>query len=141
MRQTLFKILCFFIFAYSGAQNIDISGTVQDNTGFPIPGVNVLVKNTSKGAVTDFDGNFTITDVKKGSTLTLSYIGYVTKELVITDNSKLTIQLVEDLAQLDEVVVIGYGTQTKKEITGAVSVIGAEAIEALKPTRIEQALQ
>ena len=141
MRQTLFKILCLFFFAYSGAQNINISGNVQDNTGFPIPGVNVLVKNTSKGTITDFDGNFTVTDVKIGSTLSFSYVGYVTKEIVITNNSKLTVQLAEDFAQLDEVVVIGYGTQTKKEITGAVSVIGSETIEALKPTRIEQALQ
>lgn len=141
MRQTLIKILCLLFFAYSGAQSIDISGNVQDNTGFPIPGVNVLVKNTAKGAVTDFDGNFTITDVKVGSTLSFSYIGYVTKEMVITNNSKLIIQLAEDFAQLNEVIVIGYGTQTKKEITGAVSVIGAETIEALKPTRIEQALQ
>ncbi|MFG6685312.1 SusC/RagA family TonB-linked outer membrane protein [Mariniflexile sp. HNIBRBA6329] len=141
MRQTFFKILCFFFFAYSGAQNFDISGTVQDNTGFPIAGVNVLVKSTTKGAVTDFDGNFTITDVKKGSTLTFSYIGYVTKEIVVTNSTKLSIQLEEDLAKLDEIVVIGYGTQTKKEITGAVSVVGAETIDALKPTRIEQALQ
>ena len=141
MRQTFLKILTLFFVAYSSAQNVDVSGNVQDNTGFPIPGVNVLVKNTSKGTITDFDGNFTITDVKNGATLSFSYIGYATKEIVVTDNSKLTIQLAEDLAQLDEVVVIGYGTQTKKEITGAVSVIGAETIDALKPTRIEQALQ
>jgi TonB-linked SusC/RagA family outer membrane protein len=141
MRQTLFKILCLFFFAYSGAQNIDISGNVQDNTGFPIPGVNVLVKNSSKGAVTDFDGNFTVTDVKIGSTLSFSFIGYVTKEIVITNNAKLTIQLTEDLALLDEVVVVGYGTQRKKEVTGAVAVLDAAAIEKLNPQRIEQALQ
>ncbi|MDO5978880.1 SusC/RagA family TonB-linked outer membrane protein [Flavivirga spongiicola] len=141
MRQTLFKILTLFFFTYSGAQSIDISGNVQDNTGFPIPGVNVLVKNTAKGAVTDFDGNFIITNIEIGTTLSFSYIGYITKEFVITDDSNLTIQLEEDLAQLDEIVVIGYGTQTKKEITGAVSVLGAETIEALKPTRVEQALQ
>ncbi|MGC1203260.1 MAG: SusC/RagA family TonB-linked outer membrane protein, partial [Flavobacteriaceae bacterium] len=141
MKQTFLKILAFFFVAYTSAQSIDVSGNVQDNTGFPIPGVNVLVKNTSKGAVTDFDGNFTVTNVEIGATLTFSYIGYVTKEFVVTNNSNLTIQLEEDLAQLDEVIVIGYGTQTKKEITGAVSVVSAETIEALKPTRIEQALQ
>ena len=141
MRHNLFKILTLFFIAYSSAQNVDVSGNVQDNTGFPIPGVNVLVKNTAKGAVTDFDGNFTITNIEIGTTLSFSYIGYITKEFVITDDSNLTIQLEEDLAQLDEVVVIGYGTQTKKEITGAVSVIGAETIDALKPTRVEQALQ
>lgn len=141
MRQTLFKVLTLFFIAYSGAQNIDVSGTVQDETGFPIPGANIIIKNTSKGTTTDFDGNFTLIGVENGSTISISYIGYVTKELVISNSSNLTIQLQEDLAQLDEVVVIGYGTQTKKEITGAVSVVSAEAIEALKPTRIEQALQ
>lgn len=141
MKQNLFRILCFFFFVYAGAQNIDISGIVQDNTGIPIPGVNVIVKNTTKGNVTDFDGNFIISDVQQGATLTFSYVGYVTREVIITNSSKLTIQLEEDLAKLDEVIVIGYGTQTKKEITGAVSVVGAETIEALKPTRIEQALQ
>lgn len=141
MKHNFFKILMLFLIAYSGAQNVNISGVVQDNTGFPIPGVNVIVKNTTKGTVTDFDGNFTITDVETGAVISFSYIGYVTTEITIKDNSKLTVQLEEDLAQLDEVVVIGYGTQTKKEITGAVSVVGSETIEKLKPTRIEQALQ
>lgn len=141
MRQNLFKILTLFFFVCAGAQSRDISGVVQDNSGFPIPGVNVLVKNTTKGAVTDFDGNFKITNVEIGSTISFSYVGYITKEIIFNDNSNLTIQLDEDVAKLDEVVVIGYGTQTKKEITGAVSVVGAETIEALKPTRIEQALQ
>lgn len=122
------------------AQIIDVSGNVQDNTGLPIPGVNVIVKNTTKGGVTDFDGNFTLTGIETGSTLILTYIGYKTKEVVV-DKANLTIQLEENLAQLDEVVVIGYGTQRKKEITGAVSVVSSETIEKLKPTRIEQALQ
>jgi len=141
MRHTLLQILALFFLGHLSAQNIDVSGNVQDETGFPIPGANIIVKNTSKGAVTDFDGNFVLTGIDKGVTISVSYIGYVTKELVITENKVLNIQLQEDLAQLDEVVVIGYGTQTKKEITGAVSVIGAETIEALKPTRVEQALQ
>ena len=141
MKQTFLKILALFFVAFTGAQNIDVSGNVQDNTGFPIPGVNVIVKNTSKGAVTDFDGNFTITGVDIGATLSVSYIGYVTKEIVVTDNSNLTIQLEEDLAQLDEVVVVGYGTQRKKEVTGAVAVLGTKDIEKLNPQRVEQALQ
>lgn len=141
MRHYLFKVLVLFFIAYSSAQNVNVSGITLDQSGMPIPGVNILVKDTSKGTTSDFDGNFIITDVKLGSTLTISYIGYVTQEIKVTDNSKLTIQLQEDLAKLDEVVVIGYGTQTKKEITGAVSVVSSESIEALKPTRIEQALQ
>ncbi|GAA4891811.1 TonB-dependent receptor [Flaviramulus aquimarinus] len=141
MRQTFLKILALFFVAFTSAQNVDVSGNVQDNTGFPIPGVNVIVKNTSKGAVTDFDGNFTIAGVEIGSTLSVSYIGYVTKEIVVADGSNLTIQLEEDLAQLDEVVVVGYGTQKKKEVTGAVAVVDSKAIEKLNPQRVEQALQ
>jgi TonB-dependent starch-binding outer membrane protein SusC len=141
MRQTLITMLCLLFFVHTNAQNINISGNVQDNTGIPILGVNVLVKNTTKGTITNFDGNFTIADVKVGDILAFSYIGYATKEVIITNNSKLIVQLTEDFAELDEVVVIGYGTQTKKEITGAVSVVSSETIEALKPTRIEQALQ
>lgn len=141
MRQIIFKMLLLFFIAHSNAQTLEVNGNVTDNSGFPIPGVNVLVKNTTKGTVTDFDGHFTLANVTVGETLSFSYIGYITQEVVVTDGSTLNIQLVEDLAQLDEVVVIGYGTQTKKEITGAVSVVGAETIEKLKPTRIEQALQ
>ncbi len=141
MRHTLFKILTLFFIAFSSAQNVDVSGNVQDGTGFPIPGANVIVKNTSKGAVTDFDGNFTIADVEIGSTLIFSYLGYVTQEVIVTDNKNVTVQLAEDVAKLNEVVVIGYGAQKKKELTGAVSVVSSETIEALKPTRVEQALQ
>ena len=123
------------------AQTLDVKGTVLDETGIPIPGVNVIVKGTSKGASTDFDGNFILKDVSVGSVLSFSYVGYVTYEVTINDNTDLNVQLQPDVAQLDEVVVIGYGTQTKKEITGAVSVVSNETIEKLKPTRIEQALQ
>ncbi|NCO64135.1 MAG: TonB-dependent receptor [Flavobacteriales bacterium] len=141
MRHTLFKILALFFVAYTSAQNIDISGIIQDESGIPIPGVNILVKNTTKGSVSDFDGNFTVTNLQVGSTLTFSFIGYITKELVVTNADYLTVTMQEDIAKLDEVVVIGYGSQTKKEVTGAVSIVSSKTIEALKPTRIEQALQ
>lgn len=141
MKQTLFKILTLFFIAYSGAQTVEVSGVVQDASGFPIPGANVLLKNTSRGTVTDFDGNFSLSNVDVGAVITFSYIGYITKEVTVAGSEQLTIQLDEDIAKLDEVVVIGYGTQKKKEITGAVSVVGSETIEKLKPTRIEQALQ
>ncbi|HMB99482.1 MAG TPA: TonB-dependent receptor [Flavobacteriaceae bacterium] len=142
MRQIFLKILTLCFFTYASGQNIEISGTITDaESGFPVPGANILVKNTTKGTVSDFDGNFTISDVEPGSTLSFSYLGYLTYEVVVNDNSNLNIQLVPDIAKLDEVIVIGYGTQTKKEITGAVSVVGAETIEALKPTQVEQALQ
>ncbi|MEP3837432.1 MAG: TonB-dependent receptor [Algibacter sp.] len=141
MRHTLLQVLALFFITFVGAQNIDISGNVQDETGFPIPGANIIVKNTSKGTTTDFDGNFILTGVEKGSTIMVSYIGYVTKEIVVSNNNKLTVQLQEDLAQLEEVVVVGYGTQKVTKVSGAISTVKSETIENLKPTRVEEALQ
>lgn len=141
MRHTLFKILTLFFIAYSSAQTIDVSGVVQDETGFPIPGANIIIKDTSKGTTTDFDGNFTLSEVEVGSTIQVSYIGYVTQELIVSGNEALTIQLQEDLAQLDEVVVIGYGSQKKKDVTGAVAIVDSKTIDDLKPIDAAQALQ
>ena len=123
------------------AQEISVSGNVQDESGIPLPGVNVIVKNTVNGTSTDFDGNFTINEVPIGGTLTFSYIGFVTKEIVVTDSSNLTVQLIEDLAKLDEVVVIGYGTQKKSVVTGAISGVKQSELEDLPITRVEQTLQ
>ncbi|OZV67221.1 SusC/RagA family TonB-linked outer membrane protein [Winogradskyella aurantia] len=139
------KILILFatVFAFAvSAQNVNVTGTVTEaSTGLPLPGVNVVVKNTTKGASTDFDGNFKIDDVSLNSILVVSYIGFQTQEIKIINDAPLSIMLAEDAEALNEVVVIGYGTQTKKEITGAVSVVSSETIEELKPTRVEQALQ
>ena len=107
--------------------------------GLPLIGVNVIVKDTSTGAVSDFDGNFTITNVQPNATLVFTYIGFETKELLATAN--MDVSLDEDNESLDEIVVIGYGTQKKKEVTGAVTVLGSKAIEKLNPVRVEQALQ
>ncbi|MGX1929362.1 SusC/RagA family TonB-linked outer membrane protein [Flagellimonas sp. 2504JD4-2] len=124
------------------AQSFTVSGTVYDQAlNEPLPGVNVILKNTSNGTTTDFDGNFTLTNVSIGDVLVFSYISFRTQEVTISSQNALTINMQEDVSALDEVVVIGYGTQTKKEITGAVTVVGAETIEELNPTRIEQALQ
>ena len=123
-------------------QNVNITGTVLEaSSGQPLPGVNVILKNTAKGASTDFDGNFTINDVSLNSVLVISYLGFVTQEITVVNDQPLTISLEEDSESLSEVVVIGYGTQKKKEVTGAVSVIDAKAIEKLNPPRVEQALQ
>ncbi|PQV48955.1 TonB-linked SusC/RagA family outer membrane protein [Jejuia pallidilutea] len=108
-----------------------ITGTVisaEDDMG--IPGVNVLVKGTSTGAVTDFDGNYSI-DAPSGSTLVFSYIGYVTQEIVVGNQTTINVTLRPDLAQLDEVVVVGYGTAKKETLTGAVEQVKAEAFEDL----------
>jgi len=142
MTTKILSILLLLFVSLSYGQDVNIKGTVTDQaTGQPIPGVNVLVKGTSKGASTDFDGGFTINSVPLNSTLVFSYIGYKNLEFVVTNSDPISVALVEDAESLDEVVVIGYGSQKKKEITGAVAVVSSETIEDLKPTRIEQALQ
>lgn len=128
--------------SFTFGQTVNVNGTVTDNSSIPLPGVNVVVKNTSKGASTDFDGNYALNDVPINSTLVFSYIGFQTQEVEITGGSQtINITLLEDAQSLDEVVVIGYGTQKKKEVTGAVAVVDAKSIEKLNPVRVEQALQ
>ncbi|OQD42086.1 SusC/RagA family protein [Croceivirga radicis] len=124
------------------AQSTTVTGTVLDSeTQEPLPGVNVVIKNSNTGTTTDFDGKFVLANVNENDVLVFSYISFVTKEVRYTGQTNLAISLQPDVAALDEVVVIGYGTQVKKEITGAVAVVGSETIEELNPTRIEQALQ
>ena len=141
MKGYISTLLLLTLASLSYAQSINVKGVIQDSDLMPIPGANVIVKNTNTGAISDFDGNFVINNVSAGATLLCSYIGFVTQEIVVTNEDSLVITLLPDVAQLDEVVVIGYGTQRKKEITGAVSVVSNETIEELKPVRVEQALQ
>lgn len=142
MKTNFFSLVFSFLSFIGYAQDFSVSGNVKDAaTGEPIPGVNVIVKNTTNGTTTDFDGNFVINNVSQGNILVFSYLGFKTQEIVIQNSDAISVQLVEDAQALDEVIIIGYGTQTKKEVTGAVSVVSAESIESLNPTRIEQALQ
>lgn len=101
-----------------------VTGTVTDKANaMPLPGVNVIIKGTSKGASTDFDGNYSL-EVNQGETIVISYLGYTTQEIVFDGQSKIDIALDEDAAQLDEVVLIGYGSTTKQDATGAVEKVG-----------------
>ena len=142
MKHIILLLSTIFFTTISWSQEFTINGNVKDsNINDVLPGVNVVVKNQTRGTTSDFDGNFTLDKIKVGDVLVFSYIGYTTKEITIKNDNFLNLTLDEDVSALSEVVVVGYGTQTKKEITGAVSVIGAETIEDLNPTRIEQALQ
>lgn len=124
------------------SQTVNVSGTVTDAGSIPLPGVNVIVKNTAKGASTDFDGLFALSEVPVNSILVFSYIGFVTQEIIVTsDSTTINVVLLEDAALLDEVVVIGYGTQKKSVVTGAISSVKAEDLESLPVERVEQALQ
>ena len=117
-----------------------ITGTVVDAMG-PVIGASVVVKGTTNGVATDFDGNFSL-NASPGQTLVVSYIGYLTKEVKITaGQSKYDITLEEDRKVLDEVVVVGYGTMKKSDISGASATVGENAIKGSLITSLDQALQ
>ncbi|MCD2258130.1 SusC/RagA family TonB-linked outer membrane protein [Psychroserpens luteolus] len=105
----------------------------------PIPGVNILVLKTTRGASTDFDGKFEI-QVTKGDVLQFSYLGFVTKTIIVGDQTTVSISLVEDANKLDEVVVIGYGTQKKSHLTGAISKVTNEKLDQIPVSRVDDAL-
>lgn len=120
-----------------------IRGTVVDNTGLPVIGANVIVKGSAGvGTVTNVDGDFTLEGIEDGATLMISYIGYVDQEVAVAkgkNDYKITIH--EDTQNLDEVVVVGYGTQTKVNLTGAVSTIGKDELINRPVTNVSSALQ
>src|SRR6476660_1809947 len=98
-----------------------LSGIVTDKKlGEPLPGVNVLVKGTTNGVSTGFDGSFTLTNLKQGDIITFSYLGFTEQTITFTGQNNVTIGLQEESSKLDEVVVIGYGSVKKKDATGSV---------------------
>ena len=105
----------------------------------PIPGVNVLVLTTTRGASTDFDGNFQI-QVAPGEVLQFSYLGFVTKTIIVGDQKTISVSLAEDASQLDEVVIVGYGTKKKALVTGAISKVTNEKLDQIPVSRVDDAL-
>lgn len=110
-------------------QAITVKGTVVDTNGEPVIGASVLVKGTSNGTITDIDGNFTLSNVKPG-VLVVSYIGYKTNEVNVNGSAPVRVVLTEDSELLDEVVVVGYGTQKKATMTGSVTVVNDKMLES-----------
>ena len=116
-----------------------VTGTVVDSEGVPLPGANVIEKGTTNGTQTDFDGNFSL-EVADDATLVVSYIGFEAKDVPVDGRSVIDITLAEGAAALDEVIVTGYQTQTKRETTAAVSVVQAEELAAIPSGNVEQQL-
>ena len=131
-----------FTLASVYAQNIQVKGTVVSGTdNGPLPGVNVVLKgNTSVGTITDIDGNFSLS-VPSDAVLTISYIGFVTQDVPVNGQTALNISLAEDNETLDEVVLIGYGTARKSDLTGSLSSVSSDSYENQNVTRIDEALQ
>ncbi|SHJ08579.1 SusC/RagA family TonB-linked outer membrane protein [Pseudozobellia thermophila] len=110
-------------------QQSTVSGTVKDETGTPLPGASIVEKGTANGVQTDFDGNFSIRPTDSDAVLLVSYIGYKAQEITLKGKSHIDVVLQQDASELDEVVVIGYGSQKKSDLTGAVATVGSEKIQ------------
>jgi len=139
MKSFLTTLLMLFIYVGLQAQEVlSVSGTVKDEFG-PVVGANILVKGSNEGTITDFDGNFTI-KAPKNSTLVFSFIGYQTQEVKVT-GTRINVTLSDDLEVLDEVIVIGYGSVKKEDLTGSVTAIKADDINRGSITSPQELIQ
>ena len=132
----LMSLMCLFAFAQK-----TVTGTVKDVAGEPMIGVSVIVDGTSIGGVTDFEGNFTIQKVPENSVLKISYVGYKEQKVSVAGKQNVSITLEEDAMGLDEVVVVGYGTLKKKDLTGAVASVKQSDIAQVAAPDAMQAMQ
>ena len=122
-------------------QGITVSGTVIDSSGEPMPGVNVTVRGTTTGVITDINGNYTITVPNRESVLAFSYIGYVTTDVVVGNQTNISLTLSEDTKMIEEVVVIGYGTVRKSDLTGSIVSLSSEKFRNLPQGGVTSILQ
>jgi TonB-dependent starch-binding outer membrane protein SusC len=122
-------------------QEIQVNGRVTDQQSNPIPGANILIKGTTLGTSTDADGRFSINVPDANAVLVVSFIGYMSKEIEVGAQTEISVVLEADIKQLSEVVVVGYGTQKKASVTGAISSVSAKDINAQPVVNVSQALQ
>ncbi|SFZ92054.1 TonB-linked outer membrane protein, SusC/RagA family [Flaviramulus basaltis] len=135
-----FMLLLFVFSVKANAQSTTVSGKVTDESGIPLPGVNVIVQNTSTGTSTDFDGLFSI-NASSNAVLEFSYLGYVNQSISVNGRTTINISLKEDVSQLDEVVVVGYGTMERSNVTGAITTVDVAAIEKTPVPNVVEALR
>src|SRR5690606_893485 len=117
----------------------EVSGVVRDTTGAPLPGVSVQIKGTTLGTTTDMEGHFSI-PATLGDVLVVSLMGFLTEEVTLSDQDELVIQLQQDVARLEEVVVVGYGTQQRSTMTGAVTAVDAEDLNSMAASNLSNTL-
>jgi len=141
----LFKGICIVLLStfslLVSAQTGTVRGTVVDTDGEPLIGVTVQVQGTTTGTVTDIDGNFTLMDVPANATLEISYVGMHSQTVALEGRRTIQVILVEDTEQLDEIVVVGYGTMRREAVTGSVSSIQADDIRQISTGNLTAALQ
>jgi TonB-linked SusC/RagA family outer membrane protein len=132
----LILLLCFSL----GYSQVSVTGTITETDGSPLPGANIFIKNSDTGTQSDFDGNFSI-NAKLGNILVVSYVGFVTQEINVTETSNLQIQLQENANSLDEVVVVGYGTKSKAKLISSISTVDEKTLKKLPVPNVSNALE
>ena len=132
-------LLAVFVISGMSFAQTQLSGTITDENGAPIPGATVIVQGTSNGTTSDFDGNFTLT-VEANQNIEVSYLGYVTQVIPYTNQDSLSVSLAQDVDELDEIVVTGYGTQRKSNLTGSISKVTNEKLDQIAVSRVDDAL-
>src|SRR5574344_2036140 len=143
-RSIIQRLMFFVLFAFCTISTFaqgKVTGTVVDATGEPVIGASVLVKGTSNGTVTDLNGNFTISNAQKNSTIVVSYVGYKSEIVALSGRQDVKITLQEDKKVLDEIVVVGYGTMKKSDVTGAMARVGEKELNAMPVKDALQAMQ
>ena len=132
----LLSVFCFVAYAQK-----TVTGTVKDATGEPMIGVSIIVDGTMNGGVSDFDGNFSIKDVPENGVLKISYIGYRDQKVSVAGKNSINVTMEEDAAALDEVVVVGYGTMKKKDLTGSVASVKTDDLQKVAGANALAAMQ
>ena len=122
-------------------QQIEITGKVVDENNQPLPGASVVLKGTVNGVTTNFDGEYAIAVPEGSTTLVVTYVGYLAQEILISNQTEINIKMSTDTTSLEEVVVVGYGTQRKKDLVGAISSVKSEELVLSSTPSIGQALQ
>jgi TonB-dependent starch-binding outer membrane protein SusC len=139
--RSMLVLLLSFVFLSSFAQERTISGVLTDENGVTLPGVNVIIKGTTAGTITDLDGKFSIKVPGDEAILSFSFVGYIGQEIKVGQQTVMNVTLKEEVKELNEVVVIGYGVQKKKLNTGATLNIGGATIQSLKTNSPMEALK
>ena len=140
--QRLFFLALLSIIAIGAyAQGKTVSGTVLDKSGESVIGASVVVKGTTNGTITDFDGKFTLSNVPNDASLEISFVGFKTQVIPVQGKTTFNVTMVEDTEVLDEVVVVGYGVQKKSDLTSAVATVKSDELAATSVTSLDQGLQ
>ncbi len=142
LTKQLFFTISMMLLSYTAFGQNGLTGQIIDSNNMPLPGVSVAIKGTTAGTITDFDGNYSLnTKLSDSTILVFSYVGFKTQEIIVDGKSVINVLMEEDTSLLDEVVVVGYGTQKKSVVTGAISGVKQTELEDLPITRVEQTLQ